>query len=111
MILIHSNFLPMIVLIDNYDSFTYNLVQYFQILGQSVAVYKNDELTLDEIELLNPDHIVISPGPNSPDEAGISLAIIEHYHQDYPILGICLGHQCLAQAFGGQIVNAPQIMH
>ena len=101
----------MIVLIDNYDSFTYNLVQYFQILGQSVAVYKNDELTLDEIELLNPDHIVISPGPNSPDEAGISLAIIEHYHQDYPILGICLGHQCLAQAFGGQIVNAPQIMH
>lgn len=101
----------MIVLIDNYDSFTYNLVQYFQMLGQSVSVYKNNQISVAEVQALRPLQIVISPGPNSPNEAGISLALIEQCQQQFPILGVCLGHQCLAQAFAGQIINAPQIMH
>lgn len=101
----------MIVLIDNYDSFTYNLVQYFQMLHQEVKVFKNDGVDLAQIIALNPSHLVISPGPNSPKESGVSLALIKHFYQSLPILGICLGHQCLAHVFGGKIVTAPQIMH
>lgn len=101
----------MLLLIDNYDSFTYNLVQYFQLLKQEVVVRTHDDLTVDLIRTMNPKHLVISPGPNSPDEAGISLTAIRELHKEIPILGICLGHQCLAQAFGGTIISAPQIMH
>jgi anthranilate synthase component II len=101
----------MILLIDNYDSFTYNLVQYFQILDQEVRVFKHDKITLKQIEKLNPQYLVLSPGPNSPEEAGISLAAILEFHTAFPILGICLGHQCLAKAFGGTIISAPEIMH
>ncbi len=101
----------MLLLIDNYDSFTYNLVQYFQLLKQEVVVRTHDDLTVDLIRTMNPKHLVISPGPNSPDEAGISLTAIRELHKEIPILGICLGHQCLAQAFGGMIISAPQIMH
>lgn len=101
----------MILFIDNYDSFTYNLVHYFQNLDQEVLVYKHDQINCDQIRALAPEHIVISPGPNSPKDAGISLELIENFYQEIPILGICLGHQCLAQAFGGTIVPAPEIMH
>lgn len=101
----------MLLLIDNYDSFTYNLVQYFQCLHQTVQVFKNDAVTLEEIDTLNPTYIVISPGPRDPQSAGISLALIKQFHQRIPMLGICLGHQCLAQAFGGKIIQAPEIMH
>jgi anthranilate synthase component 2 len=101
----------MLLLIDNYDSFTYNLVQYFQCLGQNVSVYAHDAIRIDEIHNLAPSHLVISPGPNSPAEAGISLDTIKAFYQKIPILGICLGHQCLAQAFGGTIVQAPEIFH
>ena len=101
----------MVLLIDNYDSFTYNLVQYFQILGQEVLVRAHDQITLAQIKEITPQHLVISPGPKAPDDAGISLAAIEEFHQTLPILGVCLGHQCLAQAFGGKIVAAPQIIH
>ncbi len=101
----------MIVLIDNYDSFTYNLVQYFQILKQRISVYKNDDITIEEIEALQPDHLVISPGPKAPDDAGISMEVIKFFHNKLPILGVCLGHQCLAQAFGGKIIQAPEIIH
>ncbi|WP_298627753.1 aminodeoxychorismate/anthranilate synthase component II [uncultured Legionella sp.] len=101
----------MLLLIDNYDSFTYNLVQYFQCLNQDVAVYAHDKINIELIRELNPQHLVISPGPNSPNEAGISLEAIRELHKEIPILGICLGHQCLAQAFGGTIISAPQIMH
>ncbi|QDP73056.1 aminodeoxychorismate/anthranilate synthase component II [Legionella israelensis] len=101
----------MIVLIDNYDSFTYNLVQYFQCLGQKITVYKNDAISNKDIEQLNPQYIVISPGPKTPDDAGISLDVIKTFHNKIPILGICLGHQCLAQAFGGKIIQAPEIIH
>lgn len=101
----------MILVIDNYDSFTYNLAQYFQILGQDVRVFKNDAISLDEISGLNPQHLVISPGPNRPENAGISLAVIEHFYQRLPILGICLGHQCLAHYFGASIIQAPEIIH
>ncbi|KTD07101.1 anthranilate synthase component II [Legionella jamestowniensis] len=101
----------MLLIIDNYDSFTYNLVQYFQILNQDVLVYANDCITLDEIQALKPQYLVISPGPKGPQDAGISLAIIERFYQQIPILGICLGHQCLAYAFGAAIVRAPIIMH
>ena len=98
-------------MIDNYDSFTYNLVQYFQILGQSVSVYKNDQITLNEIKLLEPCGIIISPGPNAPEDAGISLEVIKKFYTQLPILGVCLGHQCLAHAFGAKIVSAHAIMH
>lgn len=101
----------MIIMIDNYDSFTYTLVQYFQILHQEVAVFYHDKISLLDIEALSPSHLVLSPGPNSPNEAGISLAAIEHFYKDLPILGVCLGHQCLAQAFGGRIVPAKEIIH
>lgn len=101
----------MLLLIDNYDSFTYNLVHYFQFLQQDVRVVQHDKITLDEIDALNPSHIVISPGPNTPDEAGISVEIINNFYQKTPILGICLGHQCLGYAFGARIVTAKEIVH
>jgi anthranilate synthase component 2 len=101
----------MLLMIDNYDSFTYNLVQYFGELGQSVTVYRNDEITVDEIEKLSPKHIVISPGPCTPNEAGISLEIIEKLAGKVPILGVCLGFQAIVQAFGGNIIGAKRIMH
>ena len=98
-------------MIDNYDSFTYNLVQYFGELKQKVSVVRNDTITLKEIEKLDPKKIVISPGPCSPTEAGMSLNIVKHFHQAVPILGVCLGHQTIAQAFGTRIVHAGQVMH
>lgn len=101
----------MLLMIDNYDSFTYNLVQYFGELGREVLVRRNDEITLDEIAALQPDGLVISPGPCTPFEAGISLMAIEHFAGRLPILGVCLGHQAIAQAFGGQVVRARQVMH
>lgn len=101
----------MLLLIDNYDSFTYNLVQYFQCLNQEVLIYEHDKIDLEHIRRLNPDYLVISPGPNSPDEAGISMTAISEFYMDIPILGICLGHQCLAQTFGGTITSAPEILH
>ncbi|MFB2864159.1 aminodeoxychorismate synthase component II [Aeromonas sp. MdU4] len=101
----------MLLLIDNYDSFTWNLVQYFGALGQEVVVKRNDELTLDTIAQLSPRYLVISPGPCTPNEAGISLDAITHFAGKLPILGVCLGHQSLAQAFGARVVRARQVMH
>ncbi|NYE58645.1 anthranilate synthase component II [Carboxydothermus ferrireducens] len=100
----------MLLLIDNYDSFTYNLVQYFQMLGEAVTVYRNDKITVEEIRALNPDYIVISPGPCTPNEAGISLEVIKNLYR-YPILGVCLGHQAIGQVFGGKVVRAARPMH
>jgi anthranilate synthase component 2 len=101
----------MLLLIDNYDSFTYNLVQYFQRLQQEVIVYTHDQISLEQIKHLAPDYLVISPGPNAPDDAGISMAAIREFHQDIPILGVCLGHQCIAQVFGATVGSAPEIIH
>ncbi|WP_421317394.1 aminodeoxychorismate synthase component II [Aeromonas veronii] len=101
----------MLLLIDNYDSFTWNLVQYFGALGQEVVVKRNDELTLDAITQLSPRFLVISPGPCTPNEAGISLDAICHFAGKLPILGVCLGHQSLAQAFGARVIRARQVMH
>jgi len=101
----------MLLMIDNYDSFTYNLVQYFGELGQEVNVYRNDEITVDEIENLKPKYVVISPGPCTPNEAGISIELIEKLAGKIPILGVCLGFQAIAQAFGGNIIGAQRIMH
>ncbi len=101
----------MLLMLDNYDSFTYNLVQYLGELGQDVRVYRNDEITVDEVGTLNPDHIVISPGPCTPNEAGISVPLIHAFAGKIPILGVCLGHQSIGQAFGGKIVHAKQLMH
>jgi len=101
----------MLLMIDNYDSFTYNLVQYFGELGADVQVHRNDQITIDEIEKLNPEHLVISPGPCTPNEAGISIEAIKHFAGKLPILGVCLGHQSIGQAFGGKIVHANNIMH
>lgn len=101
----------MLLLIDNYDSFTWNLVQYFAELGQQVVVKRHDEIDLAGIAALKPDHLVISPGPCSPNEAGISLAAITEFAGKLPILGVCLGHQALAQAFGGNIIRARQVVH
>ncbi len=101
----------MILMLDNYDSFTYNLVQYLGELGAEVAVFRNDEITLERVESLAPSHIVISPGPCTPDEAGISLALIERFAGRVPLLGVCLGHQAIGQAFGGKVVRAGRVMH
>ncbi len=101
----------MLLMIDNYDSFTYNLVQYLGELGEDVAVHRNDEMTLDEIERLKPERIVVSPGPCTPNEAGVSVPLIEKFSGKIPILGVCLGHQSIGQAFGGKIVHAKQLMH
>jgi len=101
----------MLLLIDNYDSFTYNLYQYFCELGTEVLVKRNDQLSLADIEQLAPSHLVISPGPCTPDDAGISMAAITHFAERLPILGVCLGHQAMAQAFGGQVVRARQAVH
>ena len=101
----------MLLMIDNYDSFTYNLVQYFGELGQNVAVHRNDEITVKEIDNLSPDYLVISPGPCTPNEAGISIEAIKHFAGKIPMLGVCLGFQAMAQAFGGNIVGAKKIMH
>ena len=101
----------MLLMIDNYDSFTYNLVQYFQRLDQDVVVKRNDELSIADIRALNPEHIVISPGPCSPNEAGISLSVVEQLKGQFPILGICLGHQTIAQALGANVVRARAVMH
>ncbi len=101
----------MLLMIDNYDSFTYNLVQYFAELGEDVAVHRNDEVTLAQIEALQPQYIVISPGPCTPNEAGISVPVIKTFASRIPILGVCLGHQSIGQAFGGNIIHASQLMH
>ncbi|MFI4923405.1 MAG: aminodeoxychorismate/anthranilate synthase component II [Burkholderiales bacterium] len=101
----------MLLMIDNYDSFTYNLVQYLGELGEEVVVYRNDEITLEKIAALKPEHIVISPGPCTPNEAGVSVPLIKRFAGEIPILGVCLGHQSIGQAFGGKIVHAKQLMH
>lgn len=101
----------MILVIDNYDSFTYNLVQYLGELGQEIIVKRNDEIDLEGIEALAPDHILISPGPCSPNEAGISLSLIDRFKGVIPIFGVCLGHQSIGQAFGGEVVRAEKLMH
>ena len=98
-------------MIDNYDSFTYNLVQYFGELGEEVMVFRNDEITPDEVTKLKPSFIVISPGPCTPKEAGVSIPLIKRYCNQVPILGVCLGHQSIGQAFGGKIIHAKQLMH
>ncbi|ADJ27595.1 anthranilate synthase component II [Nitrosococcus watsonii] len=101
----------MLLMLDNYDSFTYNLVQYLGELGEEVCVFRNDQINTAEIERLRPKGLVISPGPCTPNEAGISLDIIRHFAGKIPLLGVCLGHQCIGQAFGGRIVHAKAIMH
>src|SRR5688500_9142748 len=101
----------MVLMIDNYDSFTFNLVQYLEELGAEVRVFRNDELTLEAIEKLAPSHVVLSPGPCTPNEAGITLQTIERLAGRIPILGVCLGHQAIGQAFGGKVVRAKQVMH
>ena len=101
----------MILMIDNYDSFTYNLVQYLGELGADVQVYRNDRITVAEIERLAPEKIVLSPGPCTPTEAGVSCEVIQHFAGRIPILGVCLGHQCVGQVFGGEIVGAPALFH
>ncbi len=101
----------MILMIDNYDSFTFNLVDYLATLGEEVIVRRNDAITLEEIENLAPEAIVISPGPCSPKEAGISVEVVRHFHQKVPILGVCLGMQCIGVAFGGKVIRAPKVMH
>ncbi|MDH3558575.1 MAG: aminodeoxychorismate/anthranilate synthase component II [Deltaproteobacteria bacterium] len=101
----------MILMIDNYDSFTYNLVQYLGVLGAEVEVRRNDKVTLDEIETMKPERIVISPGPGTPQSAGITISMIERFHPKVPILGVCLGHQAIGAAFGGRVLHAARIMH
>lgn len=101
----------MIVVIDNYDSFTYNLVQYLGELGAEVIVFRNDQVTLKDIERLAPSHIVISPGPGRPTDGGISNAVVKRFYRHVPILGVCLGHQCMAYVFGGRVTGAPRLMH
>jgi anthranilate synthase/aminodeoxychorismate synthase-like glutamine amidotransferase len=101
-----------ILMIDNYDSFTYNLVQYLGVLGSEVEVHRNDKITLDEIESMKPERIVISPGPGTPQSAGITISMIERFHpKEVPILGVCLGHQAIGAAFGGRVLHAARIMH
>lgn len=101
----------MILMIDNYDSFTYNLVQYLGQLGVETAVYRNDEITVEDIESLQPDAIFLSPGPRSPKDAGVTVDVIKRFHQTIPIMGICLGHQAIGYAFGAEVVRAERIMH
>ena len=101
----------MILMIDNYDSFTYNIVQYLSELGAEVVVHRNDEINIEQIKALAPDKIVISPGPCTPNEAGISMAVVEAFAGQLPILGVCLGHQSIGQVFGGEVVRARQVMH
>jgi len=101
----------MILMIDNYDSFTYNIVQYCRELGADLKIIRNDEMSVEEIEKLNPQKIIISPGPASPDEAGVTLEVIKYFSDKLPILGICLGHQSIAQVFGGDVVRATNMMH
>ncbi|MYL65926.1 aminodeoxychorismate/anthranilate synthase component II [Bacillus hwajinpoensis] len=101
----------MILMIDNYDSFTYNLVQYLGEMGEELVVKRNDEITISEIEELNPSFIMVSPGPCSPNEAGISMAVIKHFAGNIPIFGVCLGHQSIAQVFGGDVIKADRLMH
>lgn len=101
----------MLLMIDNYDSFTYNVVQYFGELGADVRVYRNDEITIEEIKALDPDHIVISPGPCTPNEAGVSVEVLKQFAGVKPLFGICLGHQSIAQAFGGYVIRAKEVMH
>jgi len=101
----------MLLVIDNYDSFTYNLVQYLGELGETVEVRRNNKVTLDEIEQLRPERIVISPGPGTPDDAGITLDTIQRFSGRVPLLGVCLGHQAIGQAFGGKVIRAPELMH
>ncbi|TCP17763.1 aminodeoxychorismate synthase glutamine amidotransferase subunit [Scopulibacillus darangshiensis] len=101
----------MILMIDNYDSFTYNLVQYLGELKEDIKVYRNDAITVSDIHKLNPDIIIISPGPCTPDEAGISMKVIREFAGSIPILGVCLGHQAIAQAFGGRVIRAERLMH
>ncbi len=101
----------MLLMIDNYDSFTYNLVQYFGELGEDVRTYRNDEITLEDIEKLNPTRICISPGPCTPHEAGVSVPVLKHFAGKKPILGVCLGHQSIGAAFGGKVIRAKEVMH
>ncbi len=101
----------MLLMIDNFDSFTYNLVQYFGELGEEVRVFRNDEVTLDQIAALSPQRICLSPGPCTPNEAGVTLPVIEHFGDRIPILGVCLGHQAIGQAFGGAVIRARTLMH
>lgn len=101
----------MILVIDNYDSFTYNLVQFLGELGAEICVYRNDQITMDEIRKLNPSHIVVSPGPGTPDDGGISLDVIREMGAQTPVLGVCLGHQCIGQAYGGIVSRADRLMH
>src|SRR5471030_3394122 len=101
----------MLLMIDNYDSFTYNLVQYFGELGEDVRTFRNDEITLDEIAKLNPERICLSPGPSNPQHAGITLDVLREFSGKTPILGVCLGHQAIGEAFGGRVIRAPHLMH
>lgn len=101
----------MLLMIDNYDSFTYNLVQYLGELGQNIRVFRNDKITISQIEKLKPERIVISPGPGTPKDAGISIKVVQHFKGRIPVLGVCLGHQSIGAAFGAEIINAPRLMH
>lgn len=100
-----------IAVIDNYDSFTYNLVQFLGELGPEIQVFRNDQITVDQLDVLDPDYIVISPGPGTPEDGGVSMDTIRRFHGRIPILGVCLGHQCIAQVFGGTVTQAPRLMH
>ena len=100
-----------LIIIDNYDSFTYNLAQYCAELGAAVTVYRNDQISVEQLAALQPQQLIISPGPGTPDQAGIALAVIQHFAGRIPLLGVCLGHQSIGQAFGGQIIRAPQALH
>jgi para-aminobenzoate synthetase component II len=101
----------MILMIDNFDSFTFNLVQGFESMGEEVAVFRNDAIDIDSIKRMSPSGIIISPGPGSPRSAGISIEVIRHFYPEVPIFGVCLGHQCIAEAFGGNVVHADRVMH